>query len=68
MNSSLVELLHYQQQTENDTACALQAIQLSQRDHENDSLTDDTPTFKGKPKLHFNWIFKLENIGAVTKS
>ena len=28
---------------------ALQAIQQSQRDHANDLLTDDIPTFDGTP-------------------
>ena len=38
-----------------------------QRDHTNNSLTDDIPIFDGKPKLYFDWIVKLENITTVTK-
>ena len=36
MNNSLINLLHCQQQTQNDTIHALYAIQQSQRDHTND--------------------------------
>ena len=46
---------------------ALPAIQQSQRDHVNDSLIDDIPMFNRKPKLHFDWILKLENVAKVPK-
>ena len=48
-------------------ACALQAIQKSQRDHANNSLIDDIPTFDSKPKLFSNWTLKCEKIAAVAK-
>ena len=48
MNNSLINLLHCQQQTQNDTIHALYAIQQSQRDHANDPLI----TFDGKPELY----------------
>ena len=67
MNNSLMDLVHCQQQTQNDTIRVLQAIQQSQRDHAYDSLTDDIPSFDGKPELYFSWILKLENITTVTK-
>ena len=67
MNNSLVDLLYCQKQIWQDTKCALQAIQQSQKEHANDSLIDDNPTFDGKPTLYFDWILKLENIPLETK-
>ena len=64
INNSLIDLLHCQQKTQNET---LQVIHQSQRDHANDSLIDDISTFHGKPELYFHWILMLENIAAVTK-
>ena len=46
---------------------ALQDIHQSQRNHANNSLINDMPTFCGKPELHFNLILKLENTDMVTK-
>ena len=60
MNSSLIDLLHCQQKTQDDTTCTLQIIHQSQRDHTNDSLFDDIPTFNGKPKAYFDWILELK--------
>ena len=37
------------------------------RDHANDSLNDNIPTFDGKPEIYFHWIQKLENVVVVTK-
>ena len=53
MNSSLVDFLHCQQQTQNHTTGAIQAIQQPERDHANDSFIDDTPTFDGKSELYY---------------
>ena len=58
-NDSLVDLLHCQQQTQNDTAHALQATQQSQRDHATDLLIDDIQSYDVKPELYFDWILKL---------
>ena len=67
MNNLLIVLLHCQLRMQNDTMHALQVIHQSQKDHANDSLTDDIPIFDGKPEVYFNWILKLDNIDAVTK-
>ena len=61
----VVDLLHCQQQTQNDTT--LQAIQHPQKDHTNDSLIDDILTFGGELDLYFDWILKLKNILAIIK-
>ena len=53
MHSSLIDLLHCQQKTQNNTICGLHVIHQSQWDHANDSLIDDIPTFDGKPVLYF---------------
>ena len=42
-------------------------LSISKRDHVNDSLIDDIPTFHGKCELYFNWILKLKNIVTITK-
>ena len=67
MNSLLINLLHCKQKTENYTMHALQVIHQSQRDHVNDSLISDIPTFNGKPEPYFNWILRLEKIATVTE-
>ena len=67
VNNYLVYSLHCQQQTQYDRTCALQVIQQSQRDHANDSLINDIPSFDGKPELYFYWILKFKNIAVVTK-
>ena len=53
MNNVLLDLLHHQQKTQNDTTHAMQVIHQSQRDHANGSLFDNIPTFSGMPKLYF---------------
>ena len=56
MNNSLVDLLHCQWHTQNDTIHMLQAIQQSQRDYPNDSLTNDIPCF-AVVMVNLNYIF-----------
>ena len=65
MNNSLIDMLHCQEQAQNDMTCILKVMHQSQRDHTNDSLIDDIPTFYGKLELYFNWILKFENTTAV---
>ena len=67
MNNSKIDVLHSQQHTQENTMHALQVIHQSKKDHANDSLTDNIPTFHDKPDLYFDWILKLENIAPVTK-
>ena len=65
VSNLLIDLLYCHQKKQNDTMYALQVIHQVQRDHANDSLIDNILTFSGKPKFHFNWISKLENIAKV---
>ena len=64
MNNSLI---FHQQRIQNDATYAFIIIYQSQRDHTNDSLIDDDPTFDGKLELYFDWILKIENKPEVTK-
>ena len=67
IDSSLIDVLHCQLQTQNNKTCALQSIQQLKRDYSDDSLIDDIPTFDGNVKLYFIWILKLENTVVETK-
>ena len=54
MNNLLINMLHCQQQIQNDTTHVLLALHQSQRDNANNLLINDIPTFDGKPWLHFD--------------
>ena len=49
VNNALIDLLHSQQQTQNDNSHTMAAIQEAQLMHPNDSLIDDIPPFDGTP-------------------
>ena len=67
MINSLIDMLHCQWQTQNNTACALHVTHQSQKEHSNDYLIDNKLIFDGKPECYFDWILKLENAAVVTK-
>ena len=56
VNKSLIDLLHCQQKTRDDTIGALQVFHQSQKDHANASLIDNIPKSDGTPELYFDWI------------
>ena len=53
MNNLLIDLLHGQQKTQNDTKPSIQVLHQSQKDYSYDSLIDDIHTFSCKPELYF---------------
>ena len=65
MNNLLADLLHYLQQTQKDMTCSQQSTQQSQRDHANDTLIDNIPTFDGKLESYFDWIQIVENYKSI---
>ena len=52
MNNSLIDQLHCQQRTQDDTTYALEVIYHCQKDHVNDSLIDVIFTFDWKPEIY----------------
>ena len=49
------------------TQSVLLTLSSNQREHANNSLTDDIPTFDGMSDTYFVWILKLENIAKLER-
>ena len=54
ISNSLIELLHSQQQIQNDTTYTFTAIQQAHLELANDSLIDNIPTFDRNEKHILN--------------